>query len=141
MKKKMYAFVAAGIIMAGTLSTTAMAGNITDRYFYFNFSNAIPDAETGGQVKEDSTSTYVKLMSLPSSYVDCQVYGLRTNGKWYNETVGGTVHMPKGEWFVKQYVKERGGSKAKLRFIKTSSNGSLSGYWSPDSVGSYPSLN
>lgn len=140
MKRKIAILVLTGIITVGGFPKTAMAGNIADIGFHYIFSDALPEAETAPRTKEDTTSTYVKAIQVPGGFVDCKVYGLRSSG-WYNETIGGKVRLYKGAWFIKQYVKEHGGSKAKLHFVKGTANGSLEGYWSPDSIGSYPSLN
>lgn len=60
-----------------------------------------------------------------------------------NVTRGSYAIIPNGEWFITNYVYERGYRSCYLDITTAKSGvfGYLSGKWSPDSVGNYPVAN
>lgn len=143
MKKKLLAMLMTSCIMAGTMSSVAMAGNTRDT----NIALTVPMdtyVSTDGRQKTDTSSTYVYLTQVPQAgYIRCQVQGEREYNNsgmliWYNETVGtNNVNLTTGEWFIRQNVYEHGGRNARLSFSLYAGNpGRVIGRWSPDSVGS-----
>ena len=77
MKKKLLAMLMTSCIMAGTMSSVAMAGNTRDT----NIALTVPMdtyVSTEGRQKTDTSSTYVYLTQVPQAgYIRCQVQGER----------------------------------------------------------------
>lgn len=123
------------------IPTSAFAANVKDRNFKFSITNDI-NHYTAARAKENTSSTYVHVEQVPSVYIRTNVQGFRPSSVtgtnyWTNETIGGQISLRKGQWLIKQLVYENGGRSARLQLKKHSTNGTVSGVWSPDSVGSY----
>lgn len=144
---KKISIVILSVVMFFTLIPSAtFAANTTDTAFAFSVNVNKPTVYIGGRAKQNSTSTYVHVYNVPSVYIRTDVQGYRPssgtgNNYWTNETIGGTVLLKKGQWFIRQLVYENGGRSARLKLQRVSTNGIVSGMWSPDSVGSYPIVN
>lgn len=132
--------------MLTLIPTSTFASNHGDKYYSFNLNESNKVGYTKSRAKENSTSTYVHIQKVPGSMIKLDVQGFRPVGtggsnSWRDETVSGTQLMFTGKWLVRQNVYERGGRSARLKFQKYAANGTLYGYWSPDSVGTYPVVN
>ncbi|MBM7542278.1 hypothetical protein [Amphibacillus cookii] len=145
MFKKLGVIILSAIMFLTIIPTPIFAANVKDTSFSFNIqSNA--NRYTRSRAKQNSSSTYVHVKQVPAVYIRTNVQGFRpTSGTgsnyWANETIGGQISLRKGQWLIKQLVYENGGRSARLQFKKHSTNGTVSGVWSPDSVGSYPYAN
>lgn len=148
MKKKILALAMTTIMMAGMMGSIALAGNTQDTRIGVTL--AIDSyGYTEGRAKFDTSATYVYLTSVPQvGRVRCMVQGdaeYANTGTliWYNKNIGGQdVILTNGQWLIRQTVKESGCSNARLRFALYAGNpGTLTGWWSPDSVGSYQYAN
>ena len=97
---------------------------------------------TSGRMKDNDTSSYVKISYIKNK---CRLYidGANTkNGPWHNCTVGGYANATRiGQWRIMNYVNENGYDYARLTAWANSGATRLYGVWSPDSVGTYPSIN
>lgn len=136
--------LSAGLLFS-SLPATTHAANTGDTAFQFNL-NTASSKYTSARAKQNSTSTYVNINKVPAAYIYLDVQGFRPSGTaganyWANETIGGTQTAPVGTWRVKQRVYENGGKSARLSIKRYMFDGSTSGVWSPDSVGSDPHLN
>ncbi|WP_163578501.1 hypothetical protein [Gracilibacillus thailandensis] len=126
---------------------STFASNHGDTSFRFSVSTSNNYAYTGSRSKENTTSTYVNVEQVPITYIYADVQGYRPSSVsgtnyWVDETLGGDkVTLSKGKWLVKQLVYENGGRSARLKFQRYYGTGTVSGVWSPDSVGSYPYAN
>ena len=134
------------IIILTILPTQTLASNHGDTNYSFTLTTSNSSGTTSKRAKNNTTSTYVRLDSVPGSAVLLSEEGLRPTGStgtnvWMNETVGGTQVATPGQWLVRQNVYERDGRSARLRFQRYSVSGTTNGAWSPDSVGTYPRLN
>lgn len=139
MLKKLSLLMLSVIMILTILPTETLASNHSDENFSFTFTTNTPRT-TRAREKENATSTYVRLDSVPGSAVLLSVEGLRS-GTWMNDTVGGTQVATLGAWAVRQNVYERGGRYARLKFQRYSASGTTNGVWSPDSVGNHKLLN
>lgn len=97
---------------------------------------------TSGRSKDNDSSSYVKISSITNS---CRMYIDGAHGKygsWNNCTVNGYANATRaGNWRIMNYVNEWGYSYARLTAWANNGATSLYGVWSPDSVGTYPSIN
>ncbi len=97
---------------------------------------------TSGRVKDNDSSSYVRIDSITKS---CRMYIDGADGKygpWSNCTVNGYANATRvGKWRIMNYVNEWGYDYARLTAWANNGATSLYGVWSPDSVGSYPSIN
>lgn len=128
------------------IPTSAFASNHKDTAFSFSVNVNKPTAYTSSRAKQNTTSTYVHIKRVPAAFIRTDVQGYRpTSGTgsnyWANETIGGTKTLATGQWLIKQLVYENGGRSARLKLQRYSTDGIVSGVWSPDSVGSYPIAN
>lgn len=124
-------------------------GNTGDTWYAFPFSNG-GTAATSGRAKQDATSTYVRIdrmdMRSVKLYVDGSsgLWGPWSNqvSYWSGTAVGNssTVWNP-GEYQIMTRVNENGLSYARLTGWAYNGGGTLNGYWSPDSWGTYPKIN
>ncbi|MBS5450586.1 MAG: hypothetical protein KHZ24_05165 [Coriobacteriia bacterium] len=72
-------------------------------------------------------------------YIDGGTY---QSGPWINCTVGGSAYLvDPGDWWIHNVVYENNYGYARLTGWCDDETGDLEGYWSPDSWGTYPSLN
>lgn len=145
MLKKLSLLILSVIMILTILPTQTLASNHGDTNYSFTLTTN-SSVTTKERAKNNTTSTYVRLDSVPGSAVLISVEGFRPTGSggtnvWMNETVGGTQVAKPGQWLVRQNVYERGGRSARLRFQRYSTSGTVNGAWSPDSVGTYPRLN
>ena len=123
---------------AGSIETCANTG---DSWYQFSM-NDQGTWETDPRSKEDSSSTYIQVLrkDMPS----CRVYvDAKTWSGWVNETVYGYATVKQvGKWRIRQNVYENHGRvDARLSAWANNGGGTLSGYWSPDSWGSYTAIN
>nr|WP_296957443.1 DUF2712 domain-containing protein [uncultured Mediterraneibacter sp.] len=138
MKKRVLALLMVMAIGSSGVSVQA-AGNVTDKplpnkKISFDFSTA---AKTNLEYKRDDTSHYIK----NTSGFNLWVRSLSSTGA--NCTLRKHAIVQTGEWFIYNTVYEKGYSKCRLDITTAASgvSGNLKGYWSPDSVGSYPVAN
>lgn len=94
-------------------------------------------AYTGLRAKQNTTSHYIKNTSRINLWI------ISMNSNYENLTVNYKAIVPPAERFIRNYVFERGNRECKLNITTTvnGTTGLLSGWWSPDSVGSYPNAN
>lgn len=137
--KKIAAFFAATLMTASmAVSISASAGNTSDTPW-----------EAGNEYtrpKYDATSIYVQNVSMIYS-TKVSVYGRKSsNGdnlpvNTYNGRTLATIGLtlpPNSQRLIRQFINEKGYSYAHISFY----NGNTAcGQWSPDSVGSYPTIN
>lgn len=140
MLKKLSLLMLSVIIILTILPTQTLASNHGDTNYSFTLTTSNSSGTTAKRAKNNTTSTYVRLDSVPGSAVLLSVEGLRS-GTWMNDTVGGTQVATLGAWAVRQNVYERGGRYARLKFQRYSASGTTNGVWSPDSVGNHKLLN
>ena len=96
-------------------------------------------ADTLYRDKKDNSSHYV----YNQSEVDFVIHSLAQPDD-SDQTVNGSAIVPAGtKRLIRNTVKEHGYSSCKLRIKsrKYPTSVSCKGYWSPDSVGSYPTAN
>ncbi len=97
---------------------------------------------TSGRSKDNDSSSYVYIASITKS---CRLYIDGAKGKygsWANCTVNDHANATRpGRWRIMNYVNERGFGYARLTAWANNGATSLHGVWSPDSVGTYPSIN
>ena len=114
-----------------------------NQYFAFAFWNLGATQGTYGVPKEDTTPSWVgvEVMDLPS--VNLYIDGRSPiDFQWENKTVGGVAYLSApGDWWIHNTVYESDMRTARLTAWSPDYRGHMSGYWSPDSWGTYPSLN
>lgn len=138
MKKRMFGLVLAMSICC--MSVPVCAKNNTDtilpsKIVGYGFNAA---ANTELRRKEDSSFHYIKNNSGFDLYVRSMNGALTVN-----YTNGNKAIVPGGQYFISNWVYERGAQYCKLNIISAKSGvtGRVNGLWSPDSVGSYPVVN
>ena len=134
-----------------TVGSEPMAlGNTTDTWLSFPFSKTGATWATSGRTKLDDTSAYLWVTNNTMS--SCRVYidgAYSSNGPWYNQTsywsgtsVGNYATVTgTGTFQIMNRVYENGFTWARLSGWANVSAGTLAGYWSPDSIGSFPIIN
>lgn len=143
------AVAAAGLCLAVLMGSAVPAlaadidtyANTGDTYYKFTMADQGTWA-TDGRSKEDTSSTYIQVatITMPS----CRVYvDAKTWSGWKNETVKGYATARKtGQWCIRQDVYENHGRvDARLSAWANNGAGTLAGYWSPDSWGTYTAIN
>lgn len=139
--KRLLAILGASIIAVSALSLPVSAANTSDTSYTFKF-DFFGKSNTGGRAKQDASSTYIKCTQLPSGGFWVYVDGATSsNGSWTDRTIGEPKVTRTGEFFINQLVYENGERYARLGGYCWGASQSAKGYWSPDSVGSYPVLN
>lgn len=133
----------AGAILMG------VNGDTGNSWYGFPFSSGDTDG-TDGRPKQDYSSTYIRVdrMDMRSCkvYVDGarSKYGPYANqvSYWSGSSVGNSATVRStGEFQIMNRVRENGLSWARLTGWAYDGGGTLSGYWSPDSWGTYPKIN
>ena len=108
-----------------------------DRAFTFRFTDKYEGRQTGPQTKDNDSSLYMWYASAGPTYYDAKAIGY-TNPSQYEWTdCSGGYHYRfyHGQRrFMYNYIKENGYSAAGIYGFNQSSEGTASGYWSPDSV-------
>lgn len=100
-------------------------------------------ANTVGRAKQDTSGTYIVAYSMCSGGLEVFVDGLdTTTGQWVDCTDKTTYGQPRlssinRPALISQWVYELGYRTARLGGYKPGANQSVSGVWSPDSVGNY----
>jgi len=140
MLKKLSLLILSVIMILTILPTQTLASNYLDTPYSFTLTTTNTSGTTQSRPKKNTSSTYVRIDSVPGSAVLLSVEG-NNSGTWVNDTVGGTQVARAGRWLVRQNVYERGRRYARLKFQRYSASGITNGAWSPDSVGTYPRLN
>lgn len=123
------------------LAAPAFAGNTSNTYFTFNLPWTGATYGTGWRAKEDSSSTFVCATTVTNM---CQLYvdGSRDGGSPVNCTVNGSAFLREpGSYQIYQDVNEWGYNEARLTSWAQYGPAIISGYWSPDSYGTYPIIN
>jgi hypothetical protein len=131
-------------LMFSLVSAIPAYASSSDSYYtytiYFNLSSEQP---TEARNKENDTSVYINNYSYTSLYV--RTFGrVSSDYSWVNRTINGHATIPHGEYFIWQTIYENGGRQARLGLttqLSSASGATVSGAWSPDSVGSYPVAN
>lgn len=111
--------------------------NHQDQWFRFRLTAYHNTDGTSYEDKKDRTPTYVKAerMGIP-----CQLFVDAPDGT--NCTVNGRAYLNQsGEYFIDQNVYEWGWRSCHLTSWMSVDETWVEGYWSPDSVGWYPSIN
>lgn len=134
----------AALMVVSAMAVPASAEEIVpytsaDSSFDFTFGFFGKD-NTVGRAKDDKTSTYIKVETCPTNGFEVFVDGANSaNAWWWDDTT--TIGSPKvsrtGKFLIRQLVKEKGYSYARLGGYRSSGSGGASGKWSPD----YSSLN
>lgn len=97
---------------------------------------------TSGRLKDNDSSSYVKISSITRS---CRMYidgGHSRTGSWRNCTVNDHANATRvGNWRIMNYVNEWGYGYARLTAWANNGATSVAGVWSSDCAGSYPSIN
>lgn len=133
-------------LIAPSGSKSPMRANTNDTKYNFVFTLWDKTEGTPGRRKEDTTPTYVNIATLNIGNGKANMYvdgGKSQTGSWKNMTVGGYAPVQgTGKWRIHNNVKEKGYSFARLTsWLKEGTGGRISGWWSPDSMYSYPSMN
>lgn len=135
---KILIVVMALMMLMSAMAIFASASNL-DSSFQFRF-NGYMD-RTGVRQKEDSTSMYMNCASITTPYI-ASARGTRDGSTFYDcsyDWQAATVKrftyqfVSGNKRFMYNYVKENGFVYCAIS-ANTSSNGSATGYWSPDSV-------
>lgn len=123
-------------------SSASIDNNHEDKNFTFNF-DFLGHANTTGESKTDTSPTYIVAYSMCNGGFDVHVDGLNTTtGAWvdctdtvtYGQPHLSTINRP---GLISQWVYEQGYRTARLGGYKLFASRSVTGKWSPDSVGSY----
>lgn len=133
-------------LLSLVLTTVITVSSVVPAYANNNADTALPQsfvaltsyAITSLRGKTDTTSHYVYNKSSFAVYV----HSLDANN--HDHTVNGVATVPAGkERFVRNNIYEHKKYECKLKLSTTrmSDHGTLKGWWSPDSVGSYPYAN
>lgn len=121
--------------------TESPARSTADSAYDFNMSGNGTNG-TSGRLKSNDSSSYVKISRITNS---CRMYidGAKSKtGAWRNCTVNGYANATRvGNWRIMNYVNEWGYSYARLTAWANNGSASVSGVWSSDCAGSYPSIN
>lgn len=136
------------VAMAALLTLSAIpieAANASDTPINFKVGYYYAQAgRTASRQKTNATSVYIKSTTSFDLYI--RTFGSDDLVEWSNLTKGSYARIPKGEWFIKNYIYEVFGkyANAYLDITKYEVSETMSyatGLWSPDSVGKYPSAN
>lgn len=124
--------------------------NTGDTWYNFPFSESGSTWATSGRAKEDSSSAYIQVVTMTMDYCKVYIDGGRTiDGPWSNQVsywsgsaTGNSCSVTStGQFGIMNKVNENGLGYARLTGWACSQPGELSGYWSPDSWGTYPKIN
>lgn len=112
-----------------------------DQGYFFTFKYFGDSQHSERASKDDATASYIYVNHMTIYDVHLYVDGY-WNGSWnFNMTRGGYAYLvDPGQWWIHNYVYENGYPEAQLRGL-ASEAGELGGLWSPDSWGTYNSLN
>lgn len=144
--KKVLSFLLVAVVLAA-LAVPALAANTTDTTLPTDYITYYTGANTPVRAKTDSSPIFIK--NDTSVNIICYANGVEedttptnplynaghTGWQGYSRAV-----VPPGRYLVRSIINEAGYSKASLN-LSCSVNGEttfLSGWWSPDSTGSYP---
>ena len=149
--KKRFVVPLIGLLMAFTMAVMAIPAyadeaqpRITDNQWYdFYFSYPGATQGTYGVPKDDDTASWITVTNM--NFYDIYLYidgGVYQSGPWTNCTTGSQAYLvDPGDWWIHNYVYEAGYRWARLTGWSPDETGDFEGYWSPDSWGTYPSLN
>lgn len=137
--KRHLAVCLAALMVVSAMAIPASAEGVVpytsaDSSFDFTFSFFGKD-NTTGRPKDDYTSTYIKVETCPKKGFNVFVDGADSeNALWWDDktTIGSPTVSRTGKYLIRQLVKERGHSYARLGGYRSSGSGSASGQWSPD---------
>lgn len=129
------------IAPASAASEPQSRKNNVDTTFSFVF-DLLGKANTTGRAKQDDSGTYIVAYTMCAGGFDVYVDGYdATTGRWVDctDTRNGQPHLRTtyNPGLVSQFVYERGYRTARLGGHKWFADSSVTGVWSPDSVGSY----
>ena len=137
------------IILGFETGSVVQAANTRDTSFYFDV-NGGNGWDTSPRAKDNTSSIYVKINSAPKGKAMCRVLANVPAAHHYVDCILGrsrkvvlsTGGSNKGGWFIETNAFESGAREVKLSFSQTyGGSGSVSGFWSPDSIGRYPVAN
>ena len=142
--KKMFAVLSATAIMI-TLSAVPALASVTDSTLPTRFIAYTAYANTDTRTKDNDTSVYMNNTSGMTLwvYTNGGTAPSGTTGIDVGTTIGGYANVNPGEYKIRNYIQEYGYTTAFCN-ISTATNGvggTLSGKWSPDSVGNFPNAN
>ncbi len=122
----------------------AARANTKDLPFKFIFKSS-GDTYQGDEPRRKSNKTpvYIKVEKIACDYCRAYIDGsYSSSGPWTNLTVSGLATIKKkGEFSISSTVREKGATWARLTGWAESHSGNVSGQWSPDSKGTYTSIN
>lgn len=143
MKSRVAIMGLAAVMCTFAVATPAFADQTWNSGFEFNLHS--PSSDTGGsgwRQKDNNSPTFIwaKILSAP-----CQVFVDGSND-WGNShqdcTVNGRAYLNQvGSFVINQNVNEWHYHQAELTGWVPWGNSYAKGEWSPDSYGSYPSIN
>lgn len=143
MKSRAAMMALAAVMCTFAVATPAFAGNTENRPYTFSLSS--PSSDTGGsgwRNKDDTSPTFVWATTLTAP---CQLFVDGSNDGGYshrNCTVDGRAYLNYlGSFAIHQNVHEWGYRQAELTGWVPWGYSYTQGWWSPDSYGSYPSIN
>lgn len=140
-KKLMSSILAMGMAIALSIPVAAdeaMPLSAVDSEFPIRFISSAKSYDTVKRPKDNASYVYVKNTSGLDLRVRTKA-GLNST----NHTKNGSAIVPRGEWFIANYINEKGYKSCFLTVSAANSgaSGYLKGKWSPDSVGSHPVAN
>lgn len=143
---------ACGIAATAFTAAPAMANEATpdagvlpatteDQPYFFTFSGYGATQGTEPAGKDDDSASYINVNNMTIYDVHLYIDGIDANENYINSTVGGYAYLvDPGQWWIHNTVYENDMRSARLTAL-ASEEGVLGGEWSPDSWGTYPSLN
>lgn len=156
MKKQVRAVLGAtlsgiAILLALSLPQTAKAAEIsplstTDREFWMDLGvgNKPDTAATSTEYKDGTTPLYIYPTDVTLDYCYLYATGFKDVG-YHNETVNDYAiyrnKTTKYQCSIKSNLYERGYRLVRIEAWKAGSEGSLHGWWSPDSMRTYTIIN
>lgn len=119
----------------------AMPLTTVDQTYFFEFNYSGDEHRTAPVDKSDTTASYINVDNMTVYDVYLHVDGYHNGYYYLNTTRGGQAYLvDPGQWWIHNFVYEYGYRYASLRGTAYES-GVLGGQWSPDSWGTYRSLN
>jgi len=134
------------IVLVSALALPTLASNHSDTALPTSFIGYTTKATTSVRSKNNTTPVYMN----NKSGMTLRVYangGSKPSSINYltttKTTVGGVAHVKPGQYRIHTWIREYGYITAWLNISVATSgvSGNCNGYWSPDSIGTYPSAN
>lgn len=133
--------VATSLAIPMAQASETMPLTTDDQTYFFEFTYSGDEHRTAEVSKLDDTPSYINVDNMTIYDVYLYVDGYHSGYYYLNTTRGGYAYLvDPGQWWIHNFVYENGYRKASLRGTAYES-GVLGGQWSPDSWGTYRSLN